>query len=95
MADEKKKVRYGGTNLIDKLEEAAGIATPTPVPAPPKPATTAPKDTFTPAPSGLIPLGSLPEKQSSLRKRSVMGSAPYSDAELKQGYRKMGKGLGK
>ena len=91
MADD-KKVRYGGMNLIDKLEEAAGISIPTPNPVATTPV---PKPTFTSAPSGLIPLGSLPEKQSSLQKRSVVGSAPFSDSEIKQGYRKMGKGLGK
>jgi hypothetical protein len=43
------------------------------------------------ASSNLMSLASIPEKK--LRRRSVMGSAPYSDAEIKQGYRKMGKGL--
>jgi len=32
-----------------------------------------------------------PEKK--LRDRSTKGSPPFSDAELKQGFRKMGKGL--
>jgi hypothetical protein len=38
--------------------------------------------------SPLIPLDTL-------RRRSTRGSAPFSEAELKQGYRKMGKGMKK
>ncbi len=30
-----------------------------------------------------------PEKESMLRKRSVMGSAPFTGAEIKKGYRKL------
>lgn len=30
-----------------------------------------------------------PEKQSALRKRSVAGSKPFTNAEIKQGYRKL------
>ncbi len=30
-----------------------------------------------------------PEKESILRKRSLMGSAPFTGAEIKKGYRKL------
>ena len=55
----------------------------------------------------LTPLSSIPTQdkggagmqlmgtQGKLRDRSTKGSDPFSDAEIKQGYRKMGAGLGK
>ena len=39
--------------------------------------------------SRLMPLSSIPE----IQKKSVRGSGAYTEAEIKQGYRKMGKGL--
>jgi len=36
-------------------------------------------------------MGNVPEKK--MRDRSTAGSPPFTDAELKCGYRKMGKGL--
>jgi hypothetical protein len=43
--------------------------------------------------AGMQLMGNPPEKK--MRDRSTAGSPPFTDAELKQGYRKMGKGLGK
>jgi hypothetical protein len=158
--------KYGGLNRIKQLEEAAGIAEPSPlgpvtpppsqgfvaapylgprpwrgeVVPPPAPAPRTPslasraaqylpsswkaidvgrglvgkatdylagKDIFNrsmPRATGETRgmLSSTPTVQSSplipldtLRRRSTRGSAPFSDAELKQGYRKMGKGMKK
>ncbi len=36
-----------------------------------------------------VPPAPPPEKESMLRKRSVMGSAPFTNAEIKKGYRKL------
>lgn len=50
------------------------------------------EDAGTPiASSNIMPLSSIPEQQ----KRSVRGSGAYTKEEIKQGYRKMGRGLGK
>ncbi len=36
-----------------------------------------------------VPPAPPPEKESMLRKRSVMGSAPFTNEEIKKGYRKL------
>jgi len=92
---DKKKIRYGGTSAIEKMEEAAGIGSTPLVPntgtatmpsVVPEPPASEPK-IF--EPGKRYPISDIMEKQSSLRRRSVMGSKSFSDAELKQGYRKI------
>ena len=93
---DKKKIRYGGTSAIEKMEEAAGIestplvpntGTTTMPPVVPEPSVPAPDKIY--KPGVMYPISAIMEKQSSLRRRSVMGSKSFSDAELKQGYRKI------
>ena len=94
MAD-KKKIRYGGTSLIDRMNKAmetesvplvpntGTMAIPPVIPTPSIP----PSKIF--KPGVMYPISDIMEKQSSLRKRSVAGSAPFTEAEIKKGYRKL------
>ena len=86
-----KKIRYGGTSLIDKLEEAGGISQPetAPVAQPQKVQPVPRPSTF--KPGKLYPLTSITDEET-LRKRALRGSKPFSDEELKKGYRKLGSG---
>lgn len=84
------KKKAGRDPLTEKLEDAAGIGGSGSAPGTIKPAEVQSPKSFTPAPKGLIPLKSLPEKQSSLQDKSLMGSGKMSQKELKQGFRKIG-----
>ena len=76
------KAKKGVSPQMEKMEKAIEGTSPPPV-IPPVPPPVTPPITPTPVP----PVN--PELQSALRKRSVAGSKPFSDAELKKGYRKL------
>ena len=80
---------------IKQMEEAAGITLPSPTVPPSQ--FIVPEKRMVPDPmpaNSVYPLGAIPEKKkvSGLLDRSTMGSPPFSKSELKQGYRKVGKG---
>jgi hypothetical protein len=92
-----KKIRYyGGKSYIEKMEEAAGIG-PTPVPAPP----VVPPVPVPPVVPPTPPATEMPYKKGEyfkpgeilnikkLQDRSTSNSPPFTDAELKRGYRKV------
>jgi hypothetical protein len=94
-----KKVRYGSPDPWEKYNKAIGTESEPTVPAPVTsvPETVTPPTQpyrFKPGPGAgkRIPLFEIMDKDT-LLKRATRGSAPFSKAELKQGYRKVGAGL--
>ena len=75
-----KKLREGRNPLMEGMEKAAeGPVTP---PPPPKP--------VPPPPPKVVPIPPpIPEPKKELLKKSTGGSPPFTDAEMKQGYRKL------
>ena len=86
-----KKIRYGNPDPFERYENAiTPKSEPAPVTPVPTPVTPTPKpSTF--KPGKLYPLTSITDEET-LRKRALRGSKPFSDSELKRGYRKMGSG---
>ena len=79
--------------LIEKMEEAAGIEESTPklVPKTPVPAAppTTPRRPSTIPSGGTAPFYEGPRPWKKLQEKSTEGSEPFTDAELKRGYRKL------
>ena len=83
-----KKLRRGETPQLDRMEKSIETQPPQvpPVPAPPQRQKPMPPEPKEKEPGDIF---ELLDKRSSLQKRSVRGSAPFTDAEIKRGYRKL------
>lgn len=91
-----KKIMYGGTSFIEKMEEAAGISGEEAQPEQVQkqgiqvPAVPSGKGFVPPAYTGPKPWQKKEsEKLSGLQKRAVTGSGAFTDSEIKKGYRKV------
>jgi|GEM_PF-5264503 len=96
------KLRYGTGEEFEKAERAAGLTEETPKNPPSTPPPSPATFEFKPTgklrgkwmkPGKTLRINDLPE--GGLLRSSTSGSPPMSEAELRQGYRKLGKGLEK